>query len=55
MMPKNFYSIGRAGSYLYGIDIDDCIRQAMEVARQIREDAYDYQYHAKIIDFRIKC
>lgn len=42
MMPKNFFSIGRAGSYLYGIDIDDCIRQAMEVARQIREDSYEY-------------
>jgi UDP-galactopyranose mutase len=42
MMPRNLFSIGRAGSYLYGIDIDDCIRQAMEVARQIKEDSYEY-------------
>ena len=29
LFPEDCYSLGRAGSYLYGIDIDDCIRQAM--------------------------
>ena len=29
-MPDGVFSIGRAGSYQY-IDIDDCIRQAMDV------------------------
>ena len=33
-MPDNVYSIGRAGSYEY-IDIDDCIKQAMNVAKEI--------------------
>ena len=33
-MPDGVFSIGRAGSYQY-IDIDDCIKQAMEVADQI--------------------
>lgn len=41
-MPHNFYSIGRAGSYLYGIDIDDCIRQAMKIADEIKKDEYQY-------------
>ena len=47
MMPHNFFSIGRAGSYLYGIDIDDCIRQAMEVANQIKNNSYDYPVPCK--------
>jgi UDP-galactopyranose mutase len=34
-MPDDVYSIGRAGSYLYRIDIDDCIGQAMDVASEI--------------------
>ena len=29
LMPEGVYSIGRAGSYLYGLDIDDCIWQSM--------------------------
>ena len=33
------YSMGRAGSYLYGIDIDDCIRQAMLLADELRSGA----------------
>ena len=41
-MPKGIYSIGRAGSYLYGIDIDDCIKQAMIMADQLRHDSQDY-------------
>lgn len=31
--PENVFSIGRAGSYRYEIDIDDCIRQAMDLVR----------------------
>jgi UDP-galactopyranose mutase len=35
-MPEGFYSVGRAGSYRYGLDIDDCIEQAMEVVRELK-------------------
>lgn len=34
-LPNNTFSIGRAGSYRY-IDIDDCIDQAMAVAKKLR-------------------
>ena len=34
-MPDDVFSIGRAGSYLYKIDIDDAIGQAMEVTDAI--------------------
>ena len=36
LMPEGVYSVGRAGSYLYGIDIDDCIRQAMIISEEIK-------------------
>jgi len=42
MMPQGVYSIGRAGTYRYGLDIDDCIEQAIEVARQVKEGGWDY-------------
>ena len=42
MMPDGVYSIGRAGSYRYGLDIDDCIEQAMIMAQQIAEGGGDY-------------
>jgi UDP-galactopyranose mutase len=42
MMPDHVYSIGRAGSYRYGLDIDDCIEQAMIMAQQIKEGGRDY-------------
>jgi UDP-galactopyranose mutase len=42
MMPEHVYSIGRNGSYRYGLDIDDCIEQAMIMARQINEGGRDY-------------
>lgn len=42
MMPKNVFSIGRAGSYRYGLDIDDCIEQAMIMIDQIKEGGHDY-------------
>ncbi len=35
LMPDNVYSIGRAGSYDYGIDIDDSIEQAMQVVNNL--------------------
>ena len=34
-LPKDVYSIGRAGSYRYEVDIDDCIEQAMGVAKSL--------------------
>lgn len=36
LMPDNVFSIGRAGSYDYAIDIDDCIAQAMDVAGKLK-------------------
>jgi UDP-galactopyranose mutase len=41
-MPKGVFSIGRAGSYLYGIDIDDCILQAQLMAQQLSEDSQSH-------------
>jgi len=35
-MPENVFSIGRAGTYDYNIDIDDCIAQSMDVIERIR-------------------
>jgi len=34
-MPDNFYSMGRAGSFLYAIDMDDCIEQALNLRKII--------------------
>ena len=34
-MPDNVFSIGRAGVYQYGYDIDDCIESALEVGKEI--------------------
>ena len=42
MMPQHVYSTGRAGSYRYGLDIDDCIEQAMIMVQQIKEGGRDY-------------
>ena len=42
MMPENVYSMGRAGSYRYGLDIDDCIAQAMEMAQQLKSGGRDH-------------
>ena len=41
-MPKGIFSLGRAGSYLYGIDIDDCIYQAMLLVDMIKGDSQDH-------------
>ena len=34
-MPDNVFSIGRAGSYDYGVDIDDAIEQAMSIVNSL--------------------
>jgi len=34
-LPEGVFSIGRAGSYRYEVDIDDCIEQSMDVASKI--------------------
>lgn len=34
-MPEGVFSIGRAGSYRYDVDIDDAIAQAMEIADKL--------------------
>lgn len=36
LMPEGVFSIGRAGSYLYNVDIDDTIDHAMTVAEKLR-------------------
>jgi len=37
LMPEGVFSIGRAGSYRYLVDIDDCIEQAFELKRILSE------------------
>ena len=37
LMPEGVFSIGRAGSYRYQIDIDDCIEQAMVLAELLKD------------------
>ena len=39
-MPEWFFSIGRAGTYRYLVDIDDCIEQAMEIQKIIIKNDY---------------
>ncbi len=36
LMPNGVFSIGRAGSYLYNVDIDDTIDHAMKVAEKLK-------------------
>jgi UDP-galactopyranose mutase len=38
---------GRAGSYRYGLDIDDCIEQAMVMVQQIKEGGRDHPVPVK--------
>lgn len=47
-MPKNVFSIGRAGSYRYGLDIDDCIEQSMIMTENIISGDRDYPVPMKI-------
>ena len=37
----NCFSIGRAGSYRYEVDIDDCIYQALEIKKIIENDNWN--------------
>ena len=39
LMPEGVFSIGRAGSYRYKVDFDDCIEQSMELARVLKNGA----------------
>ena len=41
IMPENVFSIGRNGTYRYGVDIDDCIEQAMEVEKLINSKIWE--------------
>jgi UDP-galactopyranose mutase len=41
IMPDRFYSIGRAGTYRYEVDIDDCIEQSMEIYNEIKNNKYN--------------
>ena len=41
MMPRNIFSIGRNGTYKYGVDIDDCIEQAMAIGEIIKHDGWE--------------
>ena len=51
LMPEGVYSLGRAGSYLYGIDIDDCIRQTMIMAKELKEGGQDTTVPGKEYQF----
>ena len=42
----NIYSIGRNGTYKYGVDIDDCIRQAMQVKELIEKKFLQLLYYS---------
>jgi UDP-galactopyranose mutase len=35
-MPDNVFSFGRAGTYQYGYDIDDCIESALEMGKKLK-------------------
>jgi UDP-galactopyranose mutase len=41
MMPEGVFSMGRAGSYLYAVDIDDCLEQALNLAIMVQEGGQD--------------
>jgi UDP-galactopyranose mutase len=41
-MPAGVFSLGRHGSYRYSIDIDDCIEQALAMARQVKEGSWSH-------------
>ena len=51
-MPEDFYSIGRAGTYRYEVDIDDCIWQSIQITDQINNS--DYQGPIVGEHFKIK-
>jgi len=40
LFPEWCYSIGRAGTYRYEVDIDDCILQSLDIEKQIKSNNY---------------
>ncbi len=40
LLPEWFFSIGRAGTYRYEVDIDDCIEQALELGEIVKNENY---------------
>jgi len=41
-MPDGVFSIGRAGTYRYLVDIDDCVEQSMKIKEILQSDSYDH-------------
>ena len=41
-MPEGVFSMGRAGTYRYAIDFDDCIEQAMEIAAVLKQGGQEH-------------
>ncbi len=41
LFPKNTFSIGRAGTYRYEIDIDDCIYQSLQIKKILEKDQWN--------------
>ena len=52
LFPKNCFSIGRAGTYRYEVDIDDCIWQAIQIKKLVQHN----EWNGPIIgeEFKIK-
>ena len=52
LFPKNCFSIGRAGTYRYEVDIDDCIWQAIQIKKLVQKN----QWNGPVIgeEFKIK-
>lgn len=46
-MPAWFFSIGRAGTYRYAVDIDDCIEQALEIKKIIQNGNFIHPFPLK--------
>jgi UDP-galactopyranose mutase len=42
IMPPGVYSLGRAGSYRYGLDMDDCIEQVMAMREELTQGGQDH-------------
>ena len=40
-LPEWYFSVGRAGTYRYAVDIDDCIEQALEIKKIIIKNNYE--------------
>ena len=40
-LPDGYFSIGRAGSYRYEVDMDDSIEQALKIEEIIKDNSYD--------------